>query len=67
MDGVFVEPSLERVNEPAVMTARLLAENDQLRAAVAGLGRENLELRQQAGYWESMHARAIQRRHSILS
>jgi transposase len=65
MDGVFVESSLERVSEPAVMTTRLLAENDQLRAAVAGLGRENLELRQQAGYWESMHARAIHRLNEV--
>jgi transposase len=61
MDGVFVESSVERVSEPAVITARLLAENDQLRAEVAGLQRDNLELRQQAGYWQSMHARAIQR------
>jgi hypothetical protein len=61
MDGVLVASSLERVCEPAVTTARLLAENDQLRAEVAGLQRENLELRQQAGYWQRMHARAIQR------
>src|SRR5215831_12983027 len=61
MDGVFITSSLERVCEPAATTARLLAENDQLRAEVAGLQRENLELRQQAGYWQSMHARAIQR------
>ena len=65
MDGVFVESSLDRVSEPAVMTARLLAENDQLRAEVAGLRRENLELRQQACYWQSMHARAIQRLNAV--
>ena len=65
MDGVFIESSLERVSEPAVVTARLLAENDQLRAEVASLQRENLELRQQAGYWQSMHARAIQRLNEV--
>ena len=40
---------------------RLLAEVDQLRAEVAGLRRENLELRQQAGYWQSRHADAVRR------
>src|SRR5262249_8016746 len=33
----------------------------QLRAEVERLQRENLELRQLAGYWQSMHARASQR------
>jgi transposase len=63
MDGVFVESckSTGIVSDPAVLTARLLAENDQLRAEVERLQRANLELRQQAGYWQSMHARAAQR------
>ena len=63
MDGVFVEScrSTGIVSDPAVLTARLLAENDQLRAEDERLQRENLELRQQAGYWQSMHARATQR------
>jgi len=65
MDGMFVESSFERGCEPAVTMARLLAENDQLRAEVAGLQRENLELRQLAGYWQSMHARAIQRLNEV--
>src|SRR5215469_16399529 len=65
MDGVIVGSPLEKVREPAVLTARLLAENDQLRAEVAGLQRENLELRQQAAYWQSMHARAIQRLNAV--
>ena len=30
-------------------------------AEVAGLRRENLELRQQAGYWRSRHADAVRR------
>lgn len=33
----------------------------QLRAEVATLRRDNLELRQQAGYWQGMHARALER------
>jgi transposase len=33
----------------------------QLHAEVAALRRDNLELRQQAGYWKSMHARALER------
>jgi transposase len=63
MDDVLVEPLLssEAVRDPAVLATRLLAENDQLRSESAGLRRENLELRQLAGYWRSMHARATQR------
>lgn len=33
----------------------------QLRAEVDALRRDNLELRQQAGYWKSLHARALER------
>ncbi|MGH7224935.1 MAG: IS66 family transposase, partial [Gemmataceae bacterium] len=45
----------------AALAARLGAEVDQLRAEVAVLRRENLELRQQAGYWQSRHADALRR------
>src|SRR5438876_11348669 len=45
----------------AALVTRLLAEMDQLRAEVAGLRRENLEWRQQAGYWQSRHADALRR------
>lgn len=47
----------------AVMASALLTpvEVDPLRAAMATLRRENLELRQQAGYWRSRHADAVQR------
>jgi transposase len=40
---------------------RLWSELSQLRAEVETLRRDNLELRQQAGYWKSMHARALER------
>src|SRR5947209_12866061 len=63
MDGVVLTP-LEAGPVGADWTAlvtRLLAEVDQLRAEVAGLRRENLELRQQAGYWQSRHADAVRR------
>lgn len=45
----------------ASLVVRLLAEVDQLRAEVGGLRRENLELRQRAGYWQSRHADAVRR------
>jgi transposase len=63
MDGVLFTP-LETEPNPtdwAALVTRLLAEVDQLRDEVAGLRRENLELRQQAGYWQSRHADAVRR------
>lgn len=36
-----------------------------LRDEVRSLQRENLELRQQAGYWKAQHARAVQRLHQV--
>lgn len=41
--------------------AEVLREVAQLRAEVERLRRENLELRQQAGYWKSRHADAVER------
>src|SRR6201987_4150974 len=63
MDGVLFTP-LEAGPAAADLTAlvtRLMADVDQLRAEVTVLRRENLELRQQAGYWQSRHADAVQR------
>src|SRR5271166_1767898 len=63
MDGVLLTP-LETGPadaDVAPLLVRLLAEMDQLRAEVASLRRENLELRQQAGYWQSRHADAVRR------
>jgi transposase len=63
MDGVLLTP-LEAGpanGDLATLVTRLLAEVDQLRADVGTLRRENLELRQQAGYWQSRHADAVRR------
>src|SRR6516225_7998090 len=63
MDGKLLE-TLDAVPanaDLAVVVVRLLAEVDQLRAEVAGLRRDNLVLRQQAGYWRSRHADAVRR------
>jgi hypothetical protein len=43
------------------VVAALRAEVSQLRRAVARLQRENVELRQQAGYWQQTHTRAAER------
>ena len=41
--------------------AQVFSEMAALRQVVANLQRENLELRQQVGYWKSRHADAVQR------
>jgi transposase len=46
---------------PVPLDAQRLAEIDSLRTEVAKLRRENLELRQQAGYWRSRHTDAVRR------
>jgi transposase len=47
--------------ERSPLLGELRSELIQLRAEVEALRRDNLQLRQQAGYWKSMHARALQR------
>src|SRR5205809_4366235 len=63
MDGVFLTPvEAESVNaDLTALVTRLMAEMDPLRADVTRLRRENLELRHQAGYWQSRHADAVRR------
>ena len=47
--------------ERHLLLGQLRSEFAQLRAEVDTLRRDNLELRQQVGYWKSMHARALER------
>src|SRR6266436_2318501 len=63
MDGLVLEASRKDVDSGGWMECvrRLRAELTQLRGEVASLRRENLELRQQVGYWKGMHARALER------
>lgn len=51
----------DRVTTVMALVAQLRAEVAQLQGEVGRLRRENLELRQQAGYWQTMHARAVER------
>src|SRR3954465_15663454 len=62
MDATLVAPL--PATEPAGLSElvrQLGREVLQLRQDVNDLRRENAELRQQAGYWKAMHARAVQR------
>src|SRR5260370_15728663 len=43
------------------VAGQLRAEVAQLRQEVSQLHRENLDLRQQVGFWQTMHARAVER------
>ena len=63
MDSALLTPLevLRADADPAPLPVRVLAEMDQLRAAMAQQRRDNLELRQQAGYWKSRHADALRR------
>jgi transposase len=70
MEGMLVEyprlldfpPDLSAlVAQLSQEVAELRAEVPHLRGEVARLQRENLELRQQVGYWKGMHAQALRR------
>ena len=62
MDGALVEslPATEPA-DVSDLVRQLCREVLDLRQDVHELRRENAELRQQAGYWKGMHARAVQR------
>jgi transposase len=63
MDGLLVETSRQEsdTGDWVELIRELRREVVELRGEVAGLRRENLELRQQVGYWKGMHARAVER------
>jgi transposase len=63
MDGLLLEQSRMETGsgEWLELVRALRSEVAQLRDEVESLRRENLELRQQVGYWKSMHARALER------
>lgn len=61
MDGLLVNPSWQDTDAALEWLRELRLEVKQLRGEVASLRVENLELRQQVGYWKSMHARAVER------
>ena len=63
MDGLLLE-ECRTANHPGEWQEQfhqMRLELTQLRAEVDTLRRDNLELRQQAGYWKSMHGRALER------
>src|SRR3954451_25208164 len=62
MDSALVEslPATEPADVSDLLR-QLCREVLDLRQGVNELRRENAELRQQAGYWKGMHARAVQR------
>src|SRR6478735_1195013 len=62
MDSTLVEslPATEP-DDVSDLVRQLCREVLDLRQDVHQLRRENAELRQQAGYWKGMHARAVQR------
>jgi transposase len=49
------------VSELIVLVDHLRQEVDELRGRLAAVQRENLELRQQAGYWKSLHRKGLGR------
>jgi transposase len=62
MEGMLVEhPRLTDWLDLKAFVAELRQEVAELRGEVSRVQRENLELRQQVGYWKSMHAQALQR------
>ena len=67
MEGLLLQPGSDTETPTSVvlLLAQLRQEVAALRADVARLRRENLALRQQAGYWQSRHADAVRRRAAL--
>ncbi len=63
MDGQLVQVSgrSDSVSELVALVENLRQDVAALSAQVQGLQRENLELRQQVGYWKSRHRDALDR------
>jgi transposase len=63
MDGLLLEECRTAHNSGdwQQVLHQLRLELTQLRGEVETLRRDNLELRQQAGYWKSLHGRALER------
>jgi transposase len=63
MEDLLLEPEVDarHLRPLMLVVAELREEVAVLRAQVDRLTRENLELRQQVGYWKSMHAQACRR------
>src|SRR5689334_20154176 len=53
--------SIDLLLESSSLVQTLRQELDQVRAELQGLRRENLELRQQVGFWKSCHRDALTR------
>ncbi len=63
MERLLLDPVADTDGQAALssLITQFRQEVAALRAEVAGLRRDNLELRQQAGYWKGMHAQAVRR------
>jgi transposase len=63
MDGQLLQVCrpIDSSSELMILVATLRLDVEDLRAEVQRLQRENLELRQQVGYWKSRHRDALQR------
>jgi len=61
MEGLSAAGVMDGPGDLVTVVAEMRAELARLRQEVARLQRDNLELRQQAGYWQEMHARASER------
>ena len=63
MEALLLEPvaATDGLTAALQLIAQCRREVAALRDEVAGLRCENLELRQQAGYWKGMHAQAVRR------